>query len=111
MMPVAVGEPLTLERQREYKPVARGIAAARAVRDRASVMLALTIGVSITLCVYGYQFERSNHLTYLLDPLRHHDPRLLSHDWFTTQTAQYHTIFSSLARGLMDIGLLRAGVL
>src|SRR5438067_13602038 len=76
-----------------------------------SIALALVIGISITLCVQGYQFGRSNHTVYLLDALHRSDPALLARDWFTTQTFQYHAIFGLITRALMRVGLLEPGFL
>ncbi len=56
--------------------------------------------------VYGYQFGRGNHAVYLLDALRRVDPSLLQRDWFTTQTFQYHVIFSSFSAWLMRLGIV-----
>src|SRR5438046_10748848 len=55
-------------------------------RGSLSTLLALAIGVSITLCVYGYQFGRSNHTVYLLLALPQTEPPILACAWFVTTT-------------------------
>src|SRR5438552_4768344 len=76
-----------------------------------SIALALAIGIAITLCVYGYQFGRSNHTIYLLDALHRSDSKILARDWFTTQTFQYHAAFGCITRGLMKLHALESGFL
>jgi hypothetical protein len=76
-----------------------------------SVALAVSIGASITLCVYGYQFGRSNHTVYLLSALHHRDPHLLAHDWFTMQTFQYHAVFTTIVRLMMAAHALEGAFL
>jgi hypothetical protein len=89
------------------------IASIQKARERSplSTALALVIAISITLCVYGYQFGHSNHTIYLLDALHRSDPKILARDWFTTQTFQYHAVFGWIARGLMRLHCLEAGFL
>lgn len=78
---------------------------ARARRqDRVADAFAVLYGVVTTLVVHGYQYGRSNHTVYLLDPLRQARPELLTNDWFTTSTLQYHTIFGWISGWLMEIG-------
>src|SRR5438093_13608198 len=76
-----------------------------------STALALVIGISITLCVYGYQFGQSNHTICLLDALHRSDPKILARDWFTTQTFQYHAAFGWLTFALMKLHALETGFL
>ena len=67
-------------------------------RDR---ILAVLLGVVITLAVRGYQFGESNHNVYLPAALRVNDPALLENDWWTTETLQYHGLFTHLGAALM----------
>jgi len=72
--------------------------------DWAADVFAVLYGVVTTLVVHGYQFGRGNHTVYLLDPLRRAFPELLTNDWFTTSTLQYHTIFGWVSGWLMRVG-------
>src|SRR5690348_11599477 len=84
--------------------------AARRTRGRVAVAC-VGFGCALTLALQGYQFGKSNHTVYLLDALRHVSPELLRHDWFTTQTLQYHAAFGVLTRGLMALGVLEPAFL
>src|SRR4051794_26094399 len=79
--------------------------------DLLASLLALSIGMAITLCVYGYQFGRSNHTIYLLAALHESNPPVLARDWFTTQTLQYHAAFTWLTRALIALHALETGFL
>ena len=79
--------------------------------DALSTLLALCIGVVMTLCVYGYQFGRSNHTIYLLDAFHRAFPQYLNRDWFTTQTFQYHAAFGWITEALMRAGVVQQGFL
>src|SRR4051794_2064336 len=68
--------------------------------------LSIAVAVLMSWCVQGYQFGKSNHTVYLLDATRHVWPKLLQHDWFTTQTFQYHELFGVMTRELMEAGIL-----
>ncbi len=72
-------------------------------------IVAIGMGCSVTLAVYGYQFGKSNHTVYLLDALRRVDPGLLANDWYTTHTLQYHVIFTNLSAWLMRLRIIEAG--
>jgi hypothetical protein len=72
---------------------------------------AILVGVAFTLAVHGYQFGESNHTVYLLQAIRGIDPQLLTRDWFTTQTLQYHALFGWLTGWLARLGVLEAGSL
>ena len=69
--------------------------------------LALCIGSIVTLCVYGYQYGRGNHSSYLIEPLRLVDPSLFKNDWFANHTLQYHVVFSHTAALLMRLGIVQ----
>lgn len=75
------------------------------------VLFALSFGMAMTLCVRGYQFGQSNHTIYLIDALRKSSPQLLAHDWFTTSTLQYHSIFGWLTQTLMRWEILEPAFL
>jgi hypothetical protein len=68
--------------------------------------LSICLGVVVTLCVYGYQFGRGNHAVYLLDAIREAHPPALQNDWFTTQTFQYHVVFTQLTQLLMRLRIV-----
>jgi hypothetical protein len=70
-------------------------------------LLLLMIGMLISLMVGGYQFGLSNHTVYLIEPLRHNNPRLLENDWWATSTLQYHGAFSAISAALMRWGIIR----
>lgn len=72
--------------------------------SRLQVLLAVLTGGLLSVVLSGYQVGRSNHTVYLLDAFRRADPDLLARDWFTTQTLQYHGLFSILTRGLLELG-------
>jgi hypothetical protein len=67
---------------------------------------AILLGSIVTLYLYGYQFGHGNHSVYLLDALRRADPALLTRDWFTTQTLQYHVVFTWAGAALMKLGII-----
>jgi len=83
----------------------------RHVAARLNVALAITFAIALNFLLQGYQFGESNHTVYLLDALHRTHPELLSRDWFTTQTFQYHALFGYVTRGLMRIGFLEHGFL
>lgn len=68
--------------------------------------LCLSLGAIVTVCLYGYRFGYGNHSVYLIDALRLAEPSLLRHDWFATQTLQYHVVFTQLSALLMRLGLI-----
>ena len=72
---------------------------------------AIIIAIALTLVIRGYQFGRSNHTVYLLDALRVNDPHLLSNDWYTTHTLQYHFVFTHVTAALDRAGILRPAFL
>jgi hypothetical protein len=59
------------------------------------------LGIVMTLAIRGYQFGGSNHNIYLPAALRVNDPTLLENDWWTTETLQYHGLFTHLSAALM----------
>jgi hypothetical protein len=63
-------------------------------------IFAVTFGVVVTFVIGGYQFGKSNHTVYLLDALHAMNPSHLANDWFTTETFQYHALFSVLTRAV-----------
>src|SRR5690606_10558717 len=64
---------------------------------------AIAFGITMTLCVRGYQFGGSNHNVYLVDALRQASgDTLLANDCFTTQTLQYHALFGWVTRFLFQ---------
>ena len=65
----------------------------------------------MTLAVRGYRFGESNHAVYLIDALRRADPTLLTNDWWTQSTLQYHFVFNALTAGLMRLGILEPAFL
>jgi hypothetical protein len=73
----------------------------------AATSCAILLGCAITLTIRGYQFGQSNHTVYLLSALRLNDPSLLTNDWFTTQTLQYHGVFARVGAALDRISLIR----
>ena len=77
-------------------------------RDR---ILAVLLGVVITLAIRGYQFGESNHNVYLPAALRVNDPALLANDWWTTSTLQYHGLFTHLSAALMRWGIIEPAFL
>src|SRR5688500_1668689 len=72
-------------------------------RDR---ILAVLLGVVITLAIRRYQFGESNHTVYLISALRVNDTTLLTNDWWTTETLQYHGLFTHLSAALMRWGII-----
>jgi hypothetical protein len=80
-------------------------------RNCFATLFTLLLACAITLTLRGYQVGHSNHTVYLLDALRHNDPRLLSTDWFTTHTLQYHVVFTTLTAALDRLHLLRPAFL
>jgi hypothetical protein len=83
----------------------------RRAPDRAISIVCILLGCALTVAIQGYQFGKSNHTVYLLDALRHLTPGALQHDWFVTQTLQYHAAFGLLTRALASAGLLKPGFL
>ncbi len=77
------------------------------VRVRAAA--AVTVGCALTLSLAGYRFGTSNHAVYLLDALHKVHPELLSRDWFTTQTLQYHAVFGWLTEWMLRGGWIEQG--
>jgi hypothetical protein len=75
--------------------------------SRLAAVLCVAFGVALTLAMQGYQFGKSNHTVYLIDALRHTHPGTLDHDWFATQTLQYHAAFGLMTRGLMTLDVIR----
>jgi hypothetical protein len=80
-------------------------------KERLEASLAVLFGVALTIAMQGYQFGTSNHTVYLLDAMRHADPRLLRHDWFSTQTLQYHAAFGVLTRWLDELHVVEPAFL
>ena len=74
-------------------------------------LLAIVVGVAITVCVRGYRFGESNHAVYLLAALREIRPGTLDNDWWTRSTLQYHVAFNSLTVALMRAGILQPAFL
>jgi len=72
---------------------------------------AILFGVAMSLCVQGYGFGKSNHTIYLLDALRQTHPELLTNDWFTTQTLQYHALFGKLSAILYRLSIIQPAFL
>lgn len=68
------------------------------------VSFAILLGSAITLSLRGYQFGQSNHTLYLLEALKKTWPDLFQHDWYVTQTLQYHIIFTEITHWLMRLG-------
>lgn len=79
--------------------------------DRVAPLLPLALGVAMTLAVAGYRFGESNHAVYLLDALRQNDPGLLTNDWWTRSTLQYHFVFNKLSAWLMRLGVIEPAFL
>lgn len=77
------------------------------MKSRLESISAILLGIAITYIVYGYQFGTSNHTVYLLSALRDSNPQLLSRDWFTTQTLQYHAAFGWLTFALNKLHILQ----
>lgn len=71
----------------------------------------LCVGCACTLAISGYQFGESNHCVYLLDALRESNPNLLANDWYTTQTLQYHVIFTKVSALLMRLHIIQPAFL
>ena len=84
---------------------------ARPMKDAWADALAVTIGCVLMLCVYGYQFGRSNHGVYLLDGIHKADPTIFAHDWYTTQTFQYHAIFGWITATLFKLKIIEPELL
>ncbi|MEL7239268.1 MAG: hypothetical protein AAGK78_10430, partial [Planctomycetota bacterium] len=61
------------------------------------------------LAACGYSYMGGNHEVYLLQPLQTAGLADFSGDWFTSQTLQYHGLFSLLAAGLLAAGLGKVG--
>jgi len=80
-------------------------------RDVTGALFAVLFGTVIALSVHGYQFGRSNHTTYLLEPLRRVHPELYRNDWFMQETLQYHFAFTYLTEALMRLDILQVGFL
>jgi hypothetical protein len=74
-------------------------------------VVAIVFGCVTTLCITGYQFGHGNHTVYLLEPLRLVHPELLTQDWFTTGTLQYHAVFARAASALMKLGIVEPAFL
>src|SRR4051794_19055701 len=74
---------------------------------RSAHLPAFLLALSITLILTGYQFGAGNHTVYLLAPLRKLHPDLLTNDWWTTHTLQYHLAFTHLSTFLMRLGIER----
>jgi hypothetical protein len=74
-------------------------------------LAAICWGCAMSLVITGYHFGQGNHLVYLLPGLREVYPELLSRDWFTVRTLQYHFAFSWLTAFLMRQGSLQTGFL
>jgi len=79
----------------------------RPLKDTWADALAICIGCVLMLCVYGYQFGRSNHGVYLLDGMHKADPSLFATDWYTTQTFQYHALFGWITATLLKLNLIQ----
>lgn len=75
-------------------------------RGHAGAVLAILLGVGITLCLRGYRFGESNHAVYLLAAIRQSDPSLLANDWWTNSTLQYHYAFNFLSAILLRLNLM-----
>jgi len=60
---------------------------------------------------FGLSFGIDVHNTYLIHGLHAADPRFLAADWLTTQTKDYHPVFSTLVRLLAEGGVARAGLI
>lgn len=84
---------------------------ARPMKDSWADALAICIGCVLMLCVYGYQFGRSNHGVYLLDGMHKANPSLFANDWFTTQTFQYHAIFGWFTATLFKLNCIQPAFL
>ena len=73
------------------------------------LILTISLIVSISFGVtYGDYI--SNHPIYLLEGLRLSRPDLLTFDWFTNETAQYHRQFTGLVAALSAVGILEWGL-
>jgi hypothetical protein len=72
---------------------------------------AVMVGCALTLSLAGYRFGTSNHAVYLLDALHKVHPELLSRDWFTTQTLQYHAVFGWITEWMLRGGWIEPGFL
>lgn len=80
-------------------------------KDSWSDALSICIGCVLMLCVYGYQFGRSNHGVYLLDGMHKADPTLFANDWFTTGTFQYHALFGWVTALLFKLNVIQPAFL
>jgi hypothetical protein len=72
---------------------------------------AICWGCALSFVVIGYHFGQGNHLVYLLPGIRELHPELLSRDWFTVRTLQYHFAFSWFTAFLMRLEQLELGFL
>src|SRR6476620_2905648 len=77
----------------------------------ARAWLSVLLGIAVTLSVRGYRYGESNHAVYLVDALRRVDPTLLTHDWWTNQTLQYHFVFNAVSGWLMKLGVIEPAFL
>jgi hypothetical protein len=110
---------MMMARVADEQHVGRRVHTAMIEADRTRVKLsdgtkataAIVFAGLLTLAMQGYQFGGSNHTVYLIDALRQVHPELLSNDWFTTQTLQYHAAFGWVTRGLMRAGIVRPAFL
>jgi hypothetical protein len=83
----------------------------RPLKDSWADALAVCIGCVLMLCVYGYQYGRSNHGVYLLDGIHKADPAIFANDWYTTQTFQYHAIFGWVTATLLKLNIIQPAFL
>lgn len=88
-----------------------GAVRARAGAERLPWAFAVLFASTLCLVLFGYRFGTSNHAVYLVDALRRSNPELLQHDWFTTQTLQYHAAFGVIAQAVLQSDLIEPGFL
>jgi hypothetical protein len=73
--------------------------------------LPLLLGVALTLTLRGYNYGGGNHTVYLIAPLQKVHPELLTNDWWTTHTLQYHVAYTTLTASLMRLGIVEPAFL
>ena len=84
---------------------------ARHAHALAAAGFPLLLAIALTLTLRGYNYGGGNHTVYLLAPLQKLHPELLTNDWWTTHTLQYHVAFTTLTAALMRLNVVQPAFL
>jgi hypothetical protein len=65
--------------------------------------IALLVGGSLFAVMIGSEYGVLNHNSYLVHSLHLQDPELFARDWVVSGYSPYHSVFSRLAAGMLEL--------